>query len=68
MASDDIKTPRPRRLLLILAAALVIAGAVAANGIMARARTQSAVARWTHQQAVPTVALAKLVRVGQHRI
>ena len=68
MASDDIKTLRPRRLILILTAALVIAGAVAANGIMARARTQSAVAQWTDQQAVPTVALAKLVRGGTTRI
>jgi RND family efflux transporter MFP subunit len=61
MASDDIKTPRPRRLLLVGAAALVIAGAVAANGVIGRARSAQAVAQWTDQQAIPTVALAKLV-------
>ena len=67
MTSDDIKTPRPRRLLLILAAALVVAGAVAANGIIGRAHSAQAVAQWTDQQAIPTVALAKLVRGGATR-
>jgi RND family efflux transporter MFP subunit len=59
MASNDIKTPRPRLLLLILAAGL---GAVAANGIIGRAHSAQAVAQWTNQQAIPTVALAKLMR------
>jgi RND family efflux transporter MFP subunit len=62
MASNDIKTPRPRLLLLILAAGLVGAGAVAANGIIGRAHSAQAVAQWTNQQAIPTVALAKLMR------
>jgi RND family efflux transporter MFP subunit len=62
MASDDIKTPHPRRLLLAGTAALIIAGAVAANGIISRARSAEAVAQWTNQQAIPTVALAKLAR------
>src|ERR1700724_1768104 len=62
MASNDIKTPRPRLQLLILAAGLVGAGAVAANGIIGRAHNAQAVAQWTNQQAIPTVALAKLMR------
>jgi RND family efflux transporter MFP subunit len=60
MTPHNIKTPRPRRLLLVLVAVLVIAGPVAAYGIIARAHDQHAVAQWTDQQAVPTVALAKL--------
>jgi multidrug efflux pump subunit AcrA (membrane-fusion protein) len=61
MTSDDIKTPRPGRLLLVGAAALVFAGAVAAHGLIGRAHSAQAVAQWTDQQAIPTVALAKLV-------
>ena len=55
-----IKRPRPRRLLLTGIAALISAGAVAAEGIIQRAQSAQEVARWTDQQAVPTVTLAKL--------
>ena len=64
MSSDDIKTPRPGRLLLVGAAALVFAGAVVAHGLIGRAHSAQAVAQWTDQQAIPTVALAKLVHDG----
>lgn len=64
MTQDDIKMPRPRRLLLILAAAAIAAGAIAANGIIGRAHSAQAVAQWTDQQAIPTVALATLVHGG----
>src|ERR1700694_5535375 len=64
MTQDDIKMPRPRRLLLILAAAVIAAGAVVANGIIGRGHSAQGRAQWTDQQAIPTVALASLVRGG----
>ena len=60
MSSKSVQPPSRRPLLLIGAVALILAGAVAANGIIARARTDQAVAKWTNEQVVPTVALAKL--------
>ncbi len=59
-----MKKPNRRRLLLIGVAALVIAGAIATKGIVQRAQSAQEVARWTTQQAVPTVALAKLGNGG----
>jgi RND family efflux transporter MFP subunit len=56
--------PNPRRLLLVGVAALVIACAIATKGIVQRAESAQEVARWTQQQAVPTVALAKLGHGG----
>jgi RND family efflux transporter MFP subunit len=64
MSSDTVKTPRPRRLILAGAVTLVFAGAVAAHGIIQRSNTAQQVARWTDQQAIPTVNLAK-VTAGQ---
>jgi RND family efflux transporter MFP subunit len=60
MSPERARTPNPRRLLLVGAAALVLAGSVAAAGIILRAQNAQAVAQWTDQQMVPTVALAKL--------
>jgi RND family efflux transporter MFP subunit len=60
MSSEHIKTPNPRRLVLIGTAALAVAVTVAATGIMVRAHSERAVAQWTNRQVVPTVALAKL--------
>jgi RND family efflux transporter MFP subunit len=57
-----IKPTKPRRLLLVAIAALVAAGAIAANGLISRARTTQDLARWTSAQAVPTVALATLTQ------
>jgi RND family efflux transporter MFP subunit len=62
MSSEPVKTPSLRRLLLIGTAALAIAGAIAANGIIDRAHGARALVQWTDKQAIPTVALAKLVR------
>ena len=62
MPSQPVKTPRPRRLLLVGIIALVAASAVAAYGVISRARSNQDLAQWTNVQAVPTVALAKLVR------
>jgi RND family efflux transporter MFP subunit len=60
MSSQPTKTPRPLRLLVMGVAALVIAGAVAAVGIINRAHNDREVGQWTQKQAIPTVALAKL--------
>src|SRR3979409_2442600 len=68
MSSQPIKTPRPRRLLLVGIIAFVAAGAVAAYGLIIRARSNQDLVRWTNDQAVPTVALAKLVRGAAEQI
>ena len=68
MSSQPIKAPRPRRLLLVGMIALVAAGAVAAYGLIIRARSNQDLVRWTNAQAVPTVALAKLVRGATEQI
>jgi RND family efflux transporter MFP subunit len=68
MSSQPIKTPSPRRLLLVGMIALVAAGAVAAYGLISRARSNQDLARWTNVQAVPTVALARLVRGAAEQI
>jgi RND family efflux transporter MFP subunit len=68
MFSQPIKTPRPRRVLLVGIIALVAAGAVATYGLIIRARGNQDLVRWTNAQAVPTVALAKLVRGAAEQI
>jgi RND family efflux transporter MFP subunit len=61
-ASRPLSTLSPRQLLLVGIIALVAAGAIAANGLISRSRNNQDLAQWTKAQAVPTVALAKLVR------
>jgi RND family efflux transporter MFP subunit len=62
MSSEQIKIPSRRKLLLLGIIALVIAGAVAASGIISRAKSNRELVQWTSQQAVPTVALAQLTQ------
>ena len=62
MSSQPVKTPSPRRLMLVGIIALVAAGAIATYGLISRARSTQDLVQWTNAQAVPTVALAKLVR------
>src|SRR6266851_10374677 len=62
MSSQPLKTLSPRQLLLVGIVALVAAGAIAANGLISRGRSKQDLVQWTNAQAVPTVALAKLVR------
>jgi len=68
MSSQPVKTPRPRRLLLVGIIALVAAGAVAIYGLISRARSNQDLVQWTNAQAVPTVALAKLVHGAAEEI
>jgi RND family efflux transporter MFP subunit len=61
-SSQPLKTPSRRRLLLIGICAIVAAGAIAADGLMSRARSKRELVQWTNAQAIPTVALAELTR------
>jgi RND family efflux transporter MFP subunit len=61
MSSQPPKTLNPRQLLLVGIIALVAAGGIAANGLISRTRDKQDLVQWTKAQAVPTVALAKLV-------
>src|SRR6266446_9709835 len=56
------RTLSPRQLLLVGIIALIAAGGIAANGLISRARNTQDLVQWTNAQAVPTVALAKIVR------
>jgi RND family efflux transporter MFP subunit len=67
MTSQPAQTPRSRRLLLVGLVALVAAGAIAANGLISRARSQQDLVQWTHEQAAPTVALATLAHGDAER-
>jgi RND family efflux transporter MFP subunit len=64
MSLQSFKTPSPRRLLLAGIIALVAAGAIVATGLVSRARSRDDLVQWTNAQAVPTVALARLVHGG----
>jgi RND family efflux transporter MFP subunit len=55
--SNDTKTPSPRRVLLTGSVVVVVAAAVATIGISNRAKSVQEVARWTTEQAIPTVAV-----------
>jgi RND family efflux transporter MFP subunit len=61
-SSQPVKTPRPRRLLIVGAIALVAAGAIAANGLISRTCGKQELVQWTNAQAVPTVVLAQITR------
>jgi RND family efflux transporter MFP subunit len=62
MSSQPLKTLSPRQLVLVGVIALVAAGAIAANGLISRARDKRDLVQWTNAQAIPTVALADIVR------
>jgi RND family efflux transporter MFP subunit len=61
MSSQPLKTLSPRQLLMVGIIALIAAGGIAANGLISRARSKQDLIQWTNAQAIPTVALAKLV-------
>jgi len=67
MSSEEIKRPSRRKLLTVGVAALVVAGLVAAGGIISRAKSNRELVQWTNQQAVPTVALAQLKQGDQYQ-
>jgi RND family efflux transporter MFP subunit len=62
MSPQPAKALSPRQLLLVGIIALIAAAGIAANGLISRARDKHDLVQWTNAQAIPTVALAKLVR------
>jgi RND family efflux transporter MFP subunit len=62
MTSQPLMPRTLKRLLLVGILAALAAGAIAANGLIVRARTKQDLVQWTHDHAVPTVALAKLAQ------
>ena len=60
MSETLIKTPDRRRLALIGIVALALAIGIVAEGLITRVRSAQAVAQWTTQQVIPTVAIANL--------
>ncbi len=60
MTTQPRKTPKPRLLLLTAMIAIVVAGSIAASGLISRARSSQNLVQWTNAQAIPTVTLAKL--------
>jgi RND family efflux transporter MFP subunit len=67
MSSEPIKTPSTRRLLLIGAVALALAGTIVVSGIVQRAQRARQVEQWTQKQTIPTVSLAKLAHGAANR-
>jgi RND family efflux transporter MFP subunit len=55
LTPDDAKKPGVRRVLLTGVILAIAAGAGAMTGITSRARSEREVARWTEEQAIPTV-------------
>ena len=60
MSQDHPTKPNTRLLTIVGIIAVVAFGTVAVTGLMGRAHNTQALAAWTNDQAVPTVALAKL--------
>ncbi|MDB5360304.1 MAG: efflux transporter periplasmic adaptor subunit [Rhodospirillales bacterium] len=60
ISAKIIDTRQPHRLRVVGGLVIILAGAVVAIGLYERADSKSALVRWTDQQAVPTVMLAKI--------
>jgi RND family efflux transporter MFP subunit len=64
MSKESVKQPSMRRLMVVGVAALTIAGVMVITGITSRIGSAQKVARWTEDQAIPTVALATVSHDG----
>ena len=62
MSTEETKTLKSRWLILTAIIAIIVAGGIAASGLISRARSSQNLAQWTNAQAIPTVTLAKLAR------
>src|ERR1700724_1895918 len=67
MASQDIKAPSRRSLVTAATAAVLLAGIVVGYGFISRAQSKQEVVDWTNTQAIPTVALARLIPGNPHQ-
>jgi RND family efflux transporter MFP subunit len=64
VSQDQATKPNTRVLAIVGIVAVVAFGTVAVTGLMSRSRSTQALAAWTNDQAIPTVALAKLQQGG----
>ncbi|MDY0885277.1 efflux RND transporter periplasmic adaptor subunit [Dongia soli] len=62
MSQDNATKPNTRLLVILGIVAAIGFGTIAVTGLMSRAHSTQALAAWTNDQAIPTVALAKLQR------
>ena len=67
MSAEPITHPSSRGLRLLAMAAFITAGIVLARGLDERACAKTELVHWTHEQAVPTVALAKVEKGAAFR-
>jgi multidrug efflux system membrane fusion protein len=65
---DALRHTPPRHLKLVAVGAAGVAALVVAAGIFARVHADQSLKTWTHDQAVPTVALAKVDGGGQREL
>ena len=62
---DALRHTPPRHLKLVAVGAACVAALVVAAGLFARVQADQSLKTWTHDQAIPTVALATLAGGGQ---
>ncbi|CAN7377262.1 efflux RND transporter periplasmic adaptor subunit [Caulobacter sp. LjRoot300] len=65
---DAVRHTPPRHLKLAGVAAVGVAALVVVVGLVARVQADQALKTWTHEQAVPTVALAKVSGAGEREL
>jgi RND family efflux transporter MFP subunit len=65
---DALRHTPPRHLKLAGVAAVGVAALVVVVGLVARVHADQALKTWTHEQAVPTVALAKVLGAGEREL
>ena len=65
---DALRHTPPRYLKLVGVAAVSVAALVVVAGLLARVHADQALKTWTHDQAVPTVALAKVSGAGEREL
>src|SRR5882724_7403946 len=62
MSSPSEGKPWSSRLVMAGVLAVAVVGAIVANGLISRANGKQELVRWANEQAMPTVALARLTR------
>jgi RND family efflux transporter MFP subunit len=65
---DALRHTPPRHLKLVAVGAVCVAALVVAGGIFARVSADASLKTWTHDQAIPTVALAKVDGGGERQL
>lgn len=65
---DALRHTPPRHLKLVAVGAVCVAALVVAAGLFARVQADQSLKAWTHDQAIPTVALAKVAGGGERQL